>query len=241
MHQISYMLAHSIQSKAILLLVMSAVFITACKDKQSAEQVVVQETDNKTNEIQNSTELSEMTILCFGNSLTAGYGLEESEAWPALLQERIDSLELEYTVINAGLSGETSSGGLNRIEWVLRQKADIFILELGANDMLRGLDVESTRSNLSQIISVVKEHNPDCKIIVAGMMSPPNMGKSYEDAFNAIYPELAKASNASLIPFFLKGVATIEDLNLPDGKHPNAEGQKVVLENVWQHLKPLLN
>jgi len=214
--------------------------LPGCKDKQSSIQEVVSSENNQTNAIEKSTDNSMKTILCFGNSLTAGYGLEEDEAWPALLKERLDSLEYNYDVINAGLSGETSSGGLNRLDWVLNRPVDIFILELGANDMLRGLDVTSTRVNLDKIIELAKSKNENLSIVIAGMMSPPNMGPDYEKAFNAIYPDLAKKHNAALIPFFLNNVAAVDTLNLPDGKHPNAEGQKVVLENVWASLNELL-
>jgi acyl-CoA thioesterase-1 len=179
-------------------------------------------------------------ILFFGNSLTAGLGLPEDEAYPSLIQERIDSLGLNYNVINAGLSGETSSAGLERIDWVLNQPVAIFLLELGANDMLRGLDVQSTKENLNQILKKVRSTYPDAKIIVAGMQAAPNMGPDYINAFNKIYPDLASSFEASLIPFFLEGVAGIDSLNLKDRKHPNAKGQKVVMENVWKVLYPLL-
>ena len=179
-------------------------------------------------------------ILFFGNSLTAGYGLDESEAFPTLIQNRLDSLGMNYLVINGGLSGETSSGGKNRIDWVLRNKVDIFVLELGANDMLRGLDLTSTEQNLKEILDKVRAANPDVRIIIAGMQAPPNMGKEYTTKFAAIYPRLAKSYNAGLIPFFLENVAAVPELNLPDGKHPNAQGQKIVMENVWKVLKSYL-
>ncbi len=216
------------------------ILLSNCKNKQSKADEVDQIANKQTNETQKSIEETKMTLLCFGNSLTAGLGLNEEEAWPSLLQKRLDSLHLDYRVVNAGLSGETSSGGLNRIDWVLRQRPDIFILELGANDMLRGLDVQSTSENLNGILEKLLSKYPDCKIIIAGMMSPPNMGKTYEQAFNNIFPQLSKEFNAELIPFFLEGVAGVEELNLPDGKHPNAEGQRIVLENVWNSLKNLL-
>lgn len=212
----------------------------ACNNKQTTQEVVEDDLSNQTKTEKKSTEMDKKVILCFGNSLTAGYGLQENEAWPSLLQEKIDSLGSNYKVINAGLSGETTSGGANRIDWVLNQKVDIFILELGANDMLRGLDVDQTKINLNKILERVKASYPNCKVILAGMQSPPNMGPAYEKAFNAIYPSLATEYNAELIPFFLEGVATVESLNLPDGKHPNAEGQKRVLENVWNVLKPMI-
>lgn len=179
-------------------------------------------------------------IIFYGNSLTAGYGLEESKSFPSLIQQRIDSLGLSYKVVNAGLSGETTSGGKNRIDWVLRQPVDIFVLELGGNDVLRGLELSSTRSNLAAIIESVKEKNPDVRIIIAGMQAPPNMGSRYVAEFNGIYPALAEKYNAKLIPFLLEGVGGVDSLNLDDRIHPNEKGQKIVMENVWSVLGPML-
>jgi acyl-CoA thioesterase-1 len=182
----------------------------------------------------------EKVILFFGNSLTAGMGLDPEQAFPNLIHEKISAIHGNYRVVNAGLSGETSAGGLNRIDWVLNQSVDIFILELGANDGLRGLPLESTRENLQGIIDKVKVKYPKAKIIIAGMMVPPNMGEEYSEEFVKIYPDLAKKNKASLIPFLLHGVAGNPDLNLPDGIHPNVEGQQIVADNVWKVLKPLL-
>ena len=180
------------------------------------------------------------TVLFFGDSLTAGFGLDEDESFSALIQNRIDSLGLAYEVINAGLSGETTAGGKGRIAWVLNQPIDIFVLELGANDMLRGLDLDETIKNLKNIVEVYRDKNPDGKVIIAGMQAPPNMGNTYTTRFKGIFEELAKEYEAGLIPFLLDGVAGIPSLNLEDGKHPTAEGQKVVRENVWKVLKPYL-
>ncbi|MBT8191593.1 MAG: arylesterase [Bacteroidia bacterium] len=226
-------------------LLLTLVFLTCflqpgCKDKQTGDKEVV---NNQMKDTEKSTENvndEKNTILCFGNSLTAGYGLEENQAWPYLLQMRIDSLEMSYKVINAGLSGETSSGGLSRIEWVLNQPADIFILELGANDMLRGIDVSSTERNLDSILTIVKKTNPDTKIVIAGMLSPPNMGASYEKQFNSLFTRISERHEGKLIPFFLENVAGVPDLNLPDAKHPNEKGQHIVLENVWTVLEDML-
>ncbi len=200
------------------------------------------------NELKAKTEIeneiseisSEKTILFFGNSLTAGYGLDTKESFPSLIQDRLDSLELKYTVINAGLSGETTAGGKNRLSWVLKQKVDIFVLELGANDGLRGIPLDETRNNLQTIIDAVREKNSETKIILAGMQIPPNMGQEYTKEFRTIFPDLAKKNNLQLIPFLLDGVAGNPDLNLPDGIHPTAEGQKIVRENVWVILEGLL-
>ena len=179
-------------------------------------------------------------ILFFGNSLTAGYGLEESESFPALIQKRIDSLGLEYKVVNAGVSGETSAGGHARIEWTLNQQVDIFVLELGANDALRGFDMASTVENLQNIISIVQGKDPDIKIILAGMKAPPNMGSEYAKTFEIIYRQLSENNDIPLIPFLLEGVAGNPELNLEDGMHPNPVGQKIVANNVWKVLEPLL-
>lgn len=180
------------------------------------------------------------TILFFGNSLTAGYGLDTKESFPSLIQDRLDSLALKYTVINAGLSGETTSGGKNRLDWVLKQKVDIFVLELGANDGLRGIPLTETRNNLQTIIDEVRAKNSTTKIVLAGMQIPPNMGQEYTREFRTIFPDLAKENDLQLIPFLLNGVAGNPELNLPDGIHPTAEGQKIVRDNVWVILKELL-
>jgi acyl-CoA thioesterase-1 len=183
---------------------------------------------------------NQKVILFFGNSLTAGMGLDQDQAFPALIQKKINETVKNYRVVNAGLSGETSAGGLNRIDWVLNQKVDIFVLELGANDGLRGLPLPSTRQNLQGIIDKLRTKYPKVQVIVAGMMVPPNMGEDYSNDFVKVYPELANKNNAKLIPFLLDGVAGNPDLNLPDGIHPNVEGQKIVADNVWKVLKPLL-
>lgn len=180
------------------------------------------------------------TILFFGDSLTAGYGLSTEEAFPALVEKKANEVTKRCKVINAGLSGETSAGGLARIDWVLRQPVDIFILELGANDGLRGLPLDQTEKNLQGIIDKVKARYPSAKLVLAGMLVPPNMGTDYSKKFQTIYPALAKKNNATLIPFLLEGVAGNEKLNLPDGIHPNLEGQKIVANTVFTKLKPLL-
>lgn len=180
------------------------------------------------------------TILFLGDSITAGYGLDQSQAFPALIQQRIDASKLKYTVVNAGLSGETSSGGLRRIGWLLRSKVDVLVLELGANDALRGIDLAVTKSNLQQIIDRTRQANPNVIIIVAGMQVPPNLGQNYTNEFRQMFPDLAKKNNAKLIPFILEGVAGEPRLNLSDGIHPNVEGQKILADNVWAVLRPLL-
>ncbi len=180
------------------------------------------------------------TILFFGNSLTVGFGLDPSQAFPALIQQKVDSLGWNFEAINAGLSGETSSGGLRRIQWLLRRKIDVFVLELGGNDGLRGIDLDVTRKNLQAIIDKTTAKYPEVRIIIAGMEVPPNLGIDYTKEFAAIFPELAEGNEAGLIPFLLEDVGGIPELNLPDGIHPTAEGHKIVALNVWRVLRPLL-
>lgn len=180
------------------------------------------------------------TILFLGDSLTAGYGLDPEEAYPAIIQRKLEKSGLPYRAVNGGLSGDTSAGGLRRINWMLRRPVDILVLALGANDGLRGVTVESTRQNLQSIIDRVWEENPEVKILLAGMQIPPNMGEDYTRAFREIYPSLAKENNIALLPFLLEGVATVPELNQADRIHPNPRGQKIVAETVWTYLKDLL-
>jgi len=179
-------------------------------------------------------------IIFYGDSLTAGYGLSPEEAFPALVEQMLNKPDKVATVVNAGLSGETSAGGLTRLNWVIRQPIDIFVLELGANDGLRGLPLEQTKKNLQQIIDRVKAKYPDVKIVIAGMMVPPNMGPEYTTKFRKIFPDLAAKNKATLIPFLLQDVAGNEKLNLGDGIHPNPEGHRIVAENVAKVIEPLL-
>lgn len=179
-------------------------------------------------------------VLVLGDSLAAGYGLQASQAFPALLQQKIDALGWDMKVINAGLSGDTSAGGLRRIDWLLRGRVDVLILELGANDGLRGIELGSTRANLQGIIDKVKAANPNARIVIAGMMVPPNLGQEYTRQFQRMYPELARRNQATLIPFLLEGVAGEPSLNLPDGIHPTAQGHRMLAETVWTHLRPVL-
>ena len=182
------------------------------------------------------------TIVCFGDSITAGYGLAEpaAEAYPALLQKKIEAARLRGRVVGAGVSGETSSGGVRRVEWVLRQPIDIFVLALGANDGLRGIEPAITRANLQRIIDRVREKSPTTKIVLAGMIMGPNLGPDYTRDFAAIYPALAEKNRITLVPFLLDGVAGRAELNQSDGIHPTAEGHAIVAENIWKVLRPLL-
>jgi acyl-CoA thioesterase I len=180
------------------------------------------------------------TIVFFGDSLTAGLGVEEGQAFPALIEEKIQAERLPFSVVNAGVSGDTSAGGLRRIDWLLQQPIDILVLELGANDGLRGLPVSTMKTNLQAIIDKVKAKNPKAKIVLAGMRMPPNLGGEYADDFREAFVDLARSNNAVLIPFLLEAVAGHLDLNQADQIHPTAAGQKIVAENVWRVLEPLL-
>ena len=175
-----------------------------------------------------------------GDSITAGYGIGDDRAFPALIQEKLDELELDYSVMNAGVSGETSAGGLNRINWLLKRPIEIFVLELGANDGLRGHQVDSTRSNLIEILNRVQEKYPEAHLILAGMQVPPNMGPDYVRDFRSVFSDVAKETGAQLIPFILEGVGGIEELNIADGIHPNVEGHAIIADLVWEHLESLL-
>lgn len=180
------------------------------------------------------------TILFYGDSITAGYGIGTDLAFPNLIEEKFTRDGYDVEVINGGLSGETSAGGLTRIDWMLNREYDIFILELGGNDGLRGLPIEETRSNLTKIIKRVKAKNPKTKIVVAGMMVPPNMGPEYSENFMDVFKEVAEMNQATLIPFLLQDVGGIERLNQPDGIHPNAEGHAVIANNIYPVIKKLL-
>jgi len=180
------------------------------------------------------------TILFLGDSLTAGLGLQREQAYPALIQQKIREKNLPFEVINAGVSGGTSAGGLARLDWVLQKKIDVFVLALGANDGLRGLPVPQMKANLQGIIDRVKAKNPTVKIVIAGIQMPPNLGGDYAAAFRQVFGDLARENKTALIPFLLEGVAGHIDLNQPDHIHPTAAGQKVVAENVWRILEPLL-
>ncbi|MGB5188483.1 arylesterase [Robiginitalea sp.] len=177
------------------------------------------------------------TILFFGDSLTAGLGLNPNLAFPGLVQQRLDSLGYSYQVINAGLSGETTASGKNRLGWVLNQPVDIFVLELGANDGLRGIPLTETRKNLIAMIGQVRAKYPEVVIVLAGMQLPPNMGPEYTDDFRSMFPELAESEDVLLIPFLLQNVGGIPELNQEDGIHPTEAGHKIVAENVWVVLQ----
>jgi len=220
---------------SFLLMLLSCGADTSKKENKTTKTST--ETDTKIDE-KNDTK----RIVFFGDSLTAGYGLDDiNDAFPGVIQTKIDSLSLGYTVVNSGVSGETTSGGKNRINWILNQQIDIFVLELGANDGLRGVPLKETRENLQAIIDAVLQKNPATKIILAGMQLPPNMGQDYTTEFKTIFPELAKKNKLYLVPFLLKDVGGIPTLNQGDGIHPTVEGQKILATNVWEVLEPLVN
>jgi acyl-CoA thioesterase-1 len=179
-------------------------------------------------------------ILVLGDSLAAGYGLDPAEAFPALLQEKIDAKGWPDKVVNAGVSGDTTAGGLRRLNWLLKQKIDVLILELGGNDGLRGIPPESTKANLQAIIDRMRQKYSGVQVIVAGMQMPPNMGADYVARFADVFPSVAKENKAMLVPFLLEGVGGRTELNQSDRIHPTAEGQKIVAENVWRVLRPIL-
>ncbi len=179
-------------------------------------------------------------ILFLGTSLTAGYGLTAEEAYPARIQERLDEAGLPYRAVNAGVSGDTSAGGLRRLDWLLRQPISVLVLELGANDMLRGQGPEAMARNLQEIVDRTRAAHPGARLVVAGMRAAPNLGAAYTQAFESAFPDLAERNDGTLIPFLLEGVAADPDLNQPDGIHPTAEGHRILTDTVWSTLEPLL-
>lgn len=185
-------------------------------------------------------ESNARTLLFMGNSLTAAYGLEPSQAFTALIQDKIKKEGMNFKVVNAGLSGETTSSGLRRIDWLLKQKIDVLVIELGGNDGLRGITLDLTKQNLQDMIDKARAQYPNIRILLAGMEVPPNMGDTYTAEFRKMYPELSKKNNVALIPFLLEGVGDRPELNQRDGIHPTAEGHTIVAETVWKFLKPVL-
>jgi acyl-CoA thioesterase I len=179
-------------------------------------------------------------VMFLGTSLTAGFGIDPDQAYPALIQRKIDSAGLNYRVVNAGVSGETSAGAVRRVDWLFREPVSVLVVETGANDGLRGLPPDSLRANIQAILDRAKRLQPPPKLVLVGMRVPPNYGKDYSRRFQAIYPELARANGAALVPFLLESVGGIPGLNQPDGVHPTAEGQRRLAETVWRVLGPVL-
>ncbi len=179
-------------------------------------------------------------ILCLGTSLTAGDGLDPNQAWPAIVQDRLDAGRQRYRVVNAGVSGETSAGALHRIDWLMRQPVFVLVVETGANDGLRGQDPSALRANIQGIFDRANQQSPPPRLVLAGMRALTNYGTDYASRFRAVFPELAQKNAACLVPFLLDGVAGVPELNLPDGVHPNAAGQQRVAEHVLAALLPVL-
>ncbi len=221
--------------KSLWLMSLFAVVIFSYCSSPKSEEEVNDTSENTTAAVEEQEQ--QKNILFFGNSLTAGYGIDQDDSFAGLTQKKIDSLGLNYRVINGGLSGETTAGGLSRIDWFLEDKPDIFILELGGNDGLRGIKISETKSNLLAMIDKVREKYPDTKIILAGMQIPPNMGQEYTDEFAKIYPAVAEEKDVTLIPFLLEKVGGIPELNLPDGIHPTEEGHQLVFETLWPFVE----
>lgn len=221
-------------SPFLLISLLALAILSACgssTDQQKTEAVKADSSE---------AETDQKTILFFGNSLTAAYGIDQEDGFAGLTQARIDSLGLNYRVINGGLSGETTAGGLSRLDWFLEDEPYLFILELGGNDGLRGILPAESKRNLIGIIDKVRAKYPEAKIILAGMQIPPNMGQEYTEEFKSIYPEVAVEKDVTLIPFLLENVGGIPELNLPDGIHPTEEGHKIVLETIWPYIENLI-
>jgi acyl-CoA thioesterase I len=224
------------QKLSVILIFVSILALGACGGNQPSAQKNVQAATTRADS-SSSTE----TVLFFGDSLTAGYGLDDpSEAFPGVIQTKIDSAKLPYKVVNAGVSGETSAGGRGRINWILKQKIDVFVLELGANDGLRGIPIAETTQNLQAIIDAVRARYPNAKLVILGMQVPPNMGAQYASGFKLIFFQLAAKNNIALVPFLLKNVGGVPSLNQKDGIHPTAGGAKIVAANVWEILQDVL-
>lgn len=176
----------------------------------------------------------------FGDSITAGYGLEPEQAYPAIIEEKLEETGFDFPVINAGLSGETTAAGARRVKWMMRRKVAVFVLALGGNDGLRGIPVDETERNLQATIDAVRERQPEARIILTGIEAPPNMGPAFTSAFREIYPRLAEKNNVPLVPFLLEGVGGEPELNQADGIHPNPEGQIIIAKTIWKALEPVL-
>jgi len=182
-----------------------------------------------------------LRVVFLGTSLTAGLGLDPDSAYPALIQRKADAAGVPITVVNAGVSGETSAGALRRIDWVLREPLDVLVLETGANDGLRALRVDSTRENLAAIVARTRRTHPGARVVIVQMEAPPNLGPDYTGRFRAMFPEVARSAGATLTPFLLDRVAGVARLNQGDGIHPNEAGARIVAETVWGALRPVLD
>ena len=228
----------------VVALVLALALVTGCgpaaKDKTPAVAQTAAAAEHPVSSSATNHSTSGPTILFIGTSLTAGLGLQPEQAYPALIQAKADSAGTPITAVNAGVSGETSAGALNRIDWVMRAPADIVVIETGANDALRALPIAEARGNIAEILDRVKAAKPHAKIFLVQMEAPPNLGQQYTVAFHDMYGDLARQKGATLIPFLLKGVAGIADLNQGDGMHPNIRGERIVATNVWKALEPVV-
>ncbi|MFY0673296.1 MAG: arylesterase [Bacteroidia bacterium] len=220
---------------ALILTVFSVACNTNSKENKSQKMVV------ETEDLGEKKVEEKKKIIFFGNSITAGYQLAPESAFPNLIQMKLDSLGLNYECVNAGVSGETTTGGLQRVDWVTKGAVDVFVLELGANDGLRGLPLEETHSNLVSIIKRVQSANPNVKVLLCGMEVPPNMGDEYAREFREIFINVSNETDVPLLNFLLEKVAGKKELNLSDGIHPTEEGHKLVAQTVWKALEPLLD
>jgi len=227
---------HIIRNTAVLSFIFIAVLFGACRTGERPGDIgLASNKPLKTPQIVSNRP----KIVAFGDSLTAGFGLTERESYPYLLQERLNADGYNYKVVNAGVSGDTSLGGLERIDWVLEQEGvEVLILELGANDLLRGVPVERMRSSLDKIIRKAKAKN--VAVLLCGMLAPPTMGADYQRAYSNTFPDLATEHNVAYLPFLLENIAMKKELNQADGIHPNAEGEKIMMSNIYKELKPML-
>ncbi|MGY6558465.1 MAG: arylesterase [Nitritalea sp.] len=230
----SYSIVFSLSFLAMLL------FLACSPSSEQAKSDVFEEKNLEEQESEQALGEDAPLLLFFGNSLTAGYGLEAEESFPGLVEARLEELDIPFRVVNAGLSGETTASGLTRLDWFLEEEPAIFVLELGANDGLRGIALAETEKNLRSMIQLVQKRYPETAILLAGMQIPPNMGTQYAEDFRQLFPRIAADEGVTLIPFLLEGVAGDPDLNLPDGIHPTAEGHEIVFQTVWPFIAPLV-
>ncbi len=223
---------------------LSVLLVAGCNSNQTPDAPAESPAETATTPVStpssSDSETTSLRVLVLGNSLAAGYGLDPEFAFPALIQTKIDDLGWDVEVVNAGVSGETTAGGLSRIDWLLREPVDVLVLELGGNDGLRGINPQVTQQNLQGIIDRTQDRYPEARIVLAGMQIPTNLGPDYTVQFREVFPRLAESNDLALIPFLLEGVGGVPELNQPDQIHPTAEGHKIVAETVWRTLRPVL-
>jgi acyl-CoA thioesterase I len=228
---------------------MALIGLAACGSGQGSDKsrdssaVVANQPQSKrtTSSVPVAASGSRRTMLFVGTSLTAGLGLEPDSAFPMVIQRKLDSAGFAFDVVNAGVSGETSSGLLDRLDWLLRGQFQIMVLETGANDGLRGIPATTLRSNLERALARIKEKRPDARVVLVQMEALPNLGPTYAREFHEVYPAVAKSAGVTLLPFLLTDVAGHRELNQSDGVHPNYVGERIVANNVWRWLKPVLD